>query len=130
MAVAAATIIAALLGGTATLIGSGLASKEQERAREESRGLADISRADTLAQQEAQRKLQERQISLSRLGLAQGQRQFEATLAQQKQENMLGRRERSEERAYGRKADVFNNAITLFNRDTSLRDQVAQRWGR
>lgn len=59
IAIAAAIAVA----GTGTAIGKGVASKrENERAREEARRLAEIQRRDTLKFQGEQNKLTERQL--------------------------------------------------------------------
>ena len=118
---AAGVIIAALIAGGASLAAAGISASEQEAAREEEKGLAGIKRGDVLKQQAASE-------ALTRAQMAQSERMGLQSLAFQKSEAEKGRAERGEERAYGRKKDVYNNALALINNNIAMQDRMAKYW--
>ena len=119
---AAGVIIAALIAGGASLASAGISASEQEKAREEEKGLAGIRRGDVLKQQETSE-------ALSRAQMAQSERMGLQSLAFQKGEAEKGRAERSEERVYGRKKENYQNALALLNNNLALQDRMAKYWG-
>jgi hypothetical protein len=93
---AVALILAALIGSGSTTEAGEMAAKESEAARKEARGLADITRQDTLAQQAAAGKLSKgyldiakQSLGLQRQQFTENKRQFDATQNQALMSNVF-----------------------------------------
>ena len=126
---ASALIVSALIAAAASGISAGMQSKSQREAQEEAKRLADIQRGDILGAQKSAEELSKEGLVQRRRESAQQQQQFLANLAAQREEAAMGRRERSEERTYGRRQDVYNNALALLNNDTNLQNRLSSLWG-
>lgn len=93
---ALAMVLAAIIGAGTTAAAGETAANEAAAAREQSLGLANISRQDALAQQKASNDLSKLSIGLSRqsIGLsreaaAEGKRQFNITQNRQTADNVI-----------------------------------------
>jgi hypothetical protein len=117
----AGVIIAALIAGGASLAAAGMSASEQEKAREEEKGLALIKREDVLKQQAAS-------DALTRAQMAQSERMGLQSLAFNREEAQMGRAERTEEKSYSRKKENYANALALLNNNLAMQDRMAKYW--
>lgn len=129
IATAVGVIIAAIIAGGTAVTSSVIASADQDEAREEAKGLAGIRRSDILGQQREATELSREGQAIQRLGIFAGQQQFQQKLKAELGEAEKARKERTEERLYKRKQDIFSNALTTLNTNVGLRNRMLQRWG-
>jgi len=107
-----ATIIGAIVAAGATIAGGVMTTRAQREANEKNLELANITRSDTLEQQETQNKIQQEQLKLSKQQVEFNQQEAE-----------LNREERAEERGYNRMQNAANRYATYLNNKTALQNQ-------
>ena len=119
---AAAAIIGGLIAA-ATSVGTGVAKKvQQDRAQDEARTLGNINRADTLKREQDIK-------DLNRDKMFQRESEFVRDLGYKKQQDKLNRGERIETKAYGRKQDTYNKALSVIANNKGLQNSMAKYWG-
>ena len=119
---AVAAVIAAIIGTTTAIVSGVLSADAQDEAAREARELANIKRKDTLsATQET--------IGQSRESTAENRRQFNVSQAYTQKQDKLARQDMLEEKAHGRRAGAYANALGILNSNTQISDRLGQAWG-
>jgi hypothetical protein len=89
MAVAVATVLAAIVAGVSTVYSGEQTAAETEAASKRSLALANITRQDTLAQNAVSNKLAQGQLALGKQNLLEQQRQFNTQMNQNTMGNIF-----------------------------------------
>ena len=113
------TIIGAIVAAGATITATAISNAAIEDANEQGLKLSKIAREDELRKQRESERLNKAYIRLQK-----------KELQYKREAELFGRKERAEERGYGRRQQTFSNQLGILNRNDAMRNQLVSIWRR